>query len=38
MNQVAFPALVGAGDDSNEVTARGSATSMGPNGWNPNPT
>jgi hypothetical protein len=38
MNQVYFSALVGTGDDSIEVTARGIATSMGPNGWNPNPT
>jgi hypothetical protein len=38
MNRVAFSASVGAGDESVEVTARGNATSMGPNGWNPNPT
>jgi hypothetical protein len=38
MNQVALSALVGAGEESVEVTARGSATSMGSNGWNPNPT
>jgi hypothetical protein len=38
MNWVALSASVGAGDESVEVTARGSATSMGPNGWNPNPT
>jgi hypothetical protein len=37
MNRVALSASVGAGDESTEVTARGSATSMGPNGWNPNP-
>jgi hypothetical protein len=36
--QVALSASVGAGDESIEVTARGSSTSMGPNGWNPNPT
>jgi hypothetical protein len=38
MNQVALSASVGAGDESVKVTTRGSATSMGPNGWNPNPT
>jgi hypothetical protein len=38
MNQVALSASVGAGDESSKVTGRGSATSMGPNGWNPNPT
>jgi hypothetical protein len=38
MNWVAFPTLVGVGYESVEVTTRGSATSMGPNGWNPNPT
>jgi hypothetical protein len=38
MNRVAFSASVGAGDESTEVTAMGSATYMGPNGWNPNPT
>jgi hypothetical protein len=38
MNRVALSALVGARDESVKVTARGSATSMGPNGWNPNPT
>jgi hypothetical protein len=38
MNQMALLALVGAGDESVDVTARGSATSMEPNGWNPNPT
>jgi hypothetical protein len=38
MNWVALSASVGAGDESVEVTARGSETSMGPNGWNPNPT
>jgi hypothetical protein len=38
MNRVALSALVRVGDESVEVTASGSATSMGPNGWNPNPT
>jgi hypothetical protein len=38
MNRVDSLAYGGAGDDSVEVVARGSATSMGPNGWNPNPT
>ena len=38
MNRVALLASIGAGDDSVEVTARGSATYMGANGWNPNPT
>jgi hypothetical protein len=38
MNRVAFSTSVGAGYELVEVTARGSATSMGPNGWNPNPT
>jgi hypothetical protein len=38
MNRVALSALVGTRDESVEVTARGAATSMGPNGWNPNPT
>jgi hypothetical protein len=38
MNQVDLSASFGVGDDSTEVIARGSATSMGPNGWNPNPT
>jgi hypothetical protein len=38
MNQVAFPSSVGVGDESVEVTVRGSATSMGSNGWNPSPT
>jgi hypothetical protein len=38
MNQVALSASVGAGDKSTEVTTRGSATFMGPNCWNPNPT
>jgi hypothetical protein len=30
MNQVALSASIGAGDELVEVTARGSATSMGP--------
>jgi hypothetical protein len=38
MNQVAFSAYGGAGDELAEVVTRGSETSMGPNGWNPNPT
>jgi hypothetical protein len=38
MNWVALSASVGVVDESVEVTTRGSATSMGPNGWNPNPT
>jgi hypothetical protein len=38
MNRVALSTSIGAGEESVEVTARGSATSMGPNGWNPNPT
>jgi hypothetical protein len=38
MNRVALSSLVGAGDELVEVTARGSATSMEPDGWNPNPT
>jgi hypothetical protein len=38
MNQVALSSLIEAGDYSVEVTTRGSETSMGPNGWNPNPT
>jgi hypothetical protein len=38
MNWVDLSASVGAGDELAEVTVRGSATSMGPNGWNPNPT
>jgi hypothetical protein len=38
MNRVALSASGGAGDESVEVFSRGSATSMGPNGWNPNPT
>jgi hypothetical protein len=38
MNQEASSSSVGASDGSARVAARGSATSMGPNGWNPNPT
>jgi hypothetical protein len=38
MNRLALSASVGVGDESVKVTTRGSATSMGPNGWNPNPT
>jgi hypothetical protein len=38
INQVDLSASVGSRDESTEVTARVSATSMGPNGWNPNPT
>jgi hypothetical protein len=38
MNQVALPASVTTGYELVEVTIRGSATSMGPNGWNPNTT
>jgi hypothetical protein len=38
MNREALSALVGAGNESTEVVVRGSATSMGPNGWNPNLT
>jgi hypothetical protein len=38
MNQVALSTSIGAADESTEVTTRGSETSMGPNGWNPNPT
>jgi hypothetical protein len=38
MNQVALSVSLGARDESIKVTARGSATSMGPNGWNPKPT
>jgi hypothetical protein len=38
MNQVALCDSGGAGDKSTEVVANGSATSMGPNGCNPNPT
>jgi hypothetical protein len=38
MKWVAFSASVEVGDESVGVTTRGSETSMGPNGWNPNPT
>jgi hypothetical protein len=38
MNRVALSISVGAGDESVKVTARCSATSMGPNSLNPNPT
>jgi hypothetical protein len=38
MNRVDFSALVRAGYESVEVSARGSEASMEPNGWNPNPT
>jgi hypothetical protein len=38
MNWVSLSSSVGAGDESVEVTTRGSETSMGSNGWNPNPT
>jgi hypothetical protein len=38
MNRVALSTSFGARDESVKVTARGSATSVGPNGWNPNPT
>jgi hypothetical protein len=38
MNQVALSSSVGAGDELVKVATRGIATSMGPNGWNPNPT
>jgi hypothetical protein len=38
MNRVAFSTSVGVEDESIEVTTRGSEPSMGPIGWNPNPT
>jgi hypothetical protein len=38
MNWVALSTSIGVGYESIEVTARGSATSVGPNCWNPNPT
>jgi hypothetical protein len=38
MKRVALSTSVGTGDELVEVTARGSVTSMGPNGWNHNPT
>jgi hypothetical protein len=37
MNREDFSYLVGVGDESSEVAARDSVTSMEPNGWNPNP-
>jgi hypothetical protein len=36
MKRVAFSSSGGARDESTEVVTRGSETSMGPNGWNPN--
>jgi hypothetical protein len=33
-----FISFIGAGDESVEVSERGSETSMGLNGWNPNLT
>jgi hypothetical protein len=38
MKRVALSSSFGVGDEPVEVTIRGSVTSMGPNGWNPNPT
>jgi hypothetical protein len=38
MNWVALLASGGAGDKLIKVITRTSATSMGPNGWNPSPT
>jgi hypothetical protein len=38
MNQVALSASGGAEDESIDVVTKGSATSMGPNGWNSNHT
>jgi hypothetical protein len=38
MNQVDLSASGGSGSDSVKVVTRGSVTSMGPNGCNPNPT
>jgi hypothetical protein len=38
MKRMSLSASVIAGDESVEVTATGSETSMGPNGWNPKPT
>jgi hypothetical protein len=38
MNRVALTYYAGEGDDLTKVVARGSATSMGPNGLNPNLT
>jgi hypothetical protein len=37
MKWVALLASVGEGDELVKMTARGSAPSMGPNCWNPNP-
>jgi hypothetical protein len=36
MNLVDFSSSIRVGDESAEVILRGSATYMGPNGWNPN--
>jgi hypothetical protein len=38
MNRVALSASIGAREESTKVVSKGSETSMGPNGWNPNPT
>jgi hypothetical protein len=38
MNRVDFSSTGGSGDNSDELATKGSATSMGPNGWHPNPT
>jgi hypothetical protein len=38
MNRVSLLASGGSRDELAEVVTRGSVTSMGPNGWNPNPT
>jgi hypothetical protein len=38
MNWEDLSASVGVGDESVKMATRGSATSMRPNGWNPNPT
>jgi hypothetical protein len=38
MKWVALSSSIGAGDVMAKVTARGSETPMGPNGWNPDPT
>jgi hypothetical protein len=38
MNQVDFSTSGGVGDESVKVVTRGSATPMGPIGWNLNPT
>jgi hypothetical protein len=37
MNWLSLSSSGGAGDELAEVVTRGSATSMGPNGWHPNP-